>query len=146
MTNTTSDGTLDVKLEFDDNTQSGEETKLKIEFINPQTDRTQEHVDYTVNVINNDNSVFGLVPLTHTSPGSVSIPVTFEDGINKVIITAEGILFMSIPPETVTFDVVMGEQQAQEKTKEEVKNNSGGSADEKVPSWIKSNAECGQTT
>lgn len=36
QTNTTSDGTLDVKLDMED-PQPGEETKLKIEFINPQT-------------------------------------------------------------------------------------------------------------
>ena len=146
MTNTTSDGTLDVKLEFDDNTQPGEETKLKIEFINPQTDRTQEHIDYTISITNKGTSVFGPIPLTHTSPGSVSIPVTLDDGTNQVIITAEGILFMPIPPETVTFDIVIGaEQQSQDGVKENEKPNSSNdvssASDEKVPAWIKSNAE-----
>ena len=146
MTNTTSDGTLDVKLELDDNAQPGDETRLKIEFINPQTERIQEHIDYTISITNKGASVFGPIPLTHTSPGSVSIPVTLENGTNQVTITAEGILFMPIPPETVTFDIVIGaEQQAQGNAEKNEKPNPSNdvspASGEKVPAWIKSNAE-----
>ena len=140
MTNTTSNGTLDVKLDVDDSAQAGVETKLKIEFLNPQTNSIQEHIDYTINITNNGNSIFGPIPLTHTSPGSVSIPVVLENGTNKVTLTAEGILFRPIPPETVTFDIMIGEQQTQENIDEHT-NENDDSSDEKVPSWIKSNAE-----
>ena len=125
QTNTSSGGSLDIKIELDD-PRPGEETKLKIDFINPQTDRIQEHVDYTVNILNNEDTIFGPIPLTHTSLGSVSIPVSLEDGTNKITIQMEGILFVPILEETVSFDVVLGEPAME----------SG-----KVPVWVKSNAE-----
>ena len=140
MTNPTNDGTLDVKLVVDDSIQAGEETKLKIEFLNPQTSSIQEHIDYTINITNNGNSIFGPILLTHTGSGSVSIPVILENGTNKVTLTAEGILFMPITPETVTFDIVIGEQQTQENIDEDKKEN-GGSDEKKIPPWIKNNAE-----
>ncbi len=127
--NTSSDGTLDVKLDLDD-PQPGEETKLKIEFINPQTSKIQEHIDYTIKIENNGNSIFGPIPLTHTSPGSVTIPVTLEDGTNKITLEIAGILFMPIPQETVSFDVIIGQQPS------DMKEESSG----KVPTWIKNNA------
>lgn len=34
------------------------QSKLKIDFLNPQTNQIQEHIDYTVLVTNNGNSVF----------------------------------------------------------------------------------------
>ena len=140
MMNPTSDGTLDVKLDIDDSIEAGVETKLKIDFLNPQTNSIQKHIDYTINITNNGNSIFGPIPLTHTSPGSVTIPAVLEDGTNKVTLTAEGILFMPIPPEIVTFDIVIGEQQTQEKNDED-KKEINNSKDKKIPSWIKSNAE-----
>jgi len=45
----TEKGTLDVKLTYDviePNTQS----KINIDFINPQTKKIQEHIDYTISV------------------------------------------------------------------------------------------------
>ena len=125
QTSTSSDGSLDVKIELDV-PQPGEETRLKIDFLKPQTDKIQEHVDYTVNIINNKDRVFGPIPLTHTSIGSVSIPVSLEDGTNNITIQMEGILFVPIPAETVSFDIILGESAME----------SG-----KVPAWVKSNAE-----
>lgn len=140
MTNTTSGGTLDVKLDTDDSVQIGVETKLKIKFLNPQTSLIQEHIDYTIKVSNDGNMIFGPIPLTHTSIGSVSIPVVFENGINKITLTVEGILFRPILAETVTFDIVAGEQQTLENIDENTSKNVD-SNNEKLPSWIKSNAE-----
>ena len=134
--NSTNDGSLDVQLEFDDGSKPGDQTKLKIEFINPTSNKIQEHVDYTVTIKNNDDSVFGPIPLTHTSLGSVSIPVTLEDGTNVVVISIEGILFMPISTETVTFDVVIGEQTS---SSQDMKNKNLSS--DKIPAWVKSNAE-----
>ncbi len=121
----TSDGSLDVKIELDDSYLPGEETRLKIEFLTPDTEKIQVHIDYTVNIKNNGNSVFGPIPLTHTSTGSVSIPVSFEDGTNEITVSVEGILFVPILLETATFDVSFG-------------NSAAGSSD--IPAWVKGNA------
>ena len=125
QTNTSSGGTLDAKIEFD-NPQPDVETKMKVEFIDPLTKKTQEHVDYTVEITNDGNSIFGPIPLTHTSTGTVSIPVHLETGTNKIVIDVEGILFMPIPPETIAFEVSLGNSQ----------NTELG----KVPEWVKNNA------
>jgi hypothetical protein len=92
----------------------GDLTKLKIDFINPQTNGIQEHIDYKVTVTKDGTAVFGPIPLTHTSIGSVTIPVEFrENGEHQITIDVEGILFQPIPPETVTFTTMI-EAAAQE--------------------------------
>ena len=58
--------------------------------------------------------MFGPIPLTHTSIGSVKIPVEFiDDGVYSVEFGIEGILFQPIPIEKVSFDVIVGEAFAQ---------------------------------
>ena len=133
QTNSSSEGTLDAKIEFD-NLQPNTETKMKVEFIDPLTKKTQEHVDYTVEITNDGNSIFGPIPLTHTSTGTVSIPVNLKTGINKIVIDIEGILFMPIPPETIDFEVSLGISQNTEpdKVPEWVKNNAGWWADDLI--------------
>ena len=121
----TSDNSLDVKIKFDDSHQPGEETLLRIEFLTPDTEKIQVHIDYTVDIKNNDNLIFGPIPLTHTSTGSVSIPVSFENGINEITIYIEGILFVPVPLETATFDISFGESTTE-------------SSD--IPAWVKGNA------
>jgi len=109
----TEKGTLDVKLAYDD-IISGEQTNLHIDFINPQTKKIQEHIDYSVTVSKDGTNVFGPIPLTHTSLGSVKIPVEFiDDGVYSVELGIEGILFQPIPLEKVSFDVSVGEAFAQ---------------------------------
>lgn len=89
-------------------------TKLKIDFINPTTKKTQEHVDYTISVTKDENPVFGPIPLTHTSIGTATIPVEFrENGEYKITIGVEGILFKPIPKETVVFTSLIGKAAAQ---------------------------------
>ncbi len=85
---------------------SDDQTKLKIDFINPETKNIQEHIDYTVTVTNDGTSIFGPIPITHTSIGSVTIPVEFASGENAVSINVEGILFKPIPTESVTFTIM----------------------------------------
>ena len=105
----TEKGTLDVKLSYDE-IIPGQQTKLNIDFINPQTKKVQEHIDYKITVSKDDEIVFGPIPLTHTSIGSVKIPVEFVDeGVYSVEFGIEGILFQPIPSENVSFDVVVGE-------------------------------------
>jgi hypothetical protein len=86
----------------------GDLTKLQIDFINPKTNEIQPHIDYIVSVTKDDTAVFGPIPLTHTSEGSVKIPVEFkEGGEHKITIDVEGILFQPIPTETVTFTTMI---------------------------------------
>ena len=100
-------GTLLVNISTEPQTpQVGEQAKLKIDFVNPQTNAIQEHIDYKVTVTNGDTPIFGPIPITHTSLGSVTIPVEFATGENKVSIDVEGILFKPIPTEIVTFAVM----------------------------------------
>ncbi len=111
----TDKGTLLVDIATDPSTPSTSSlTKLKINFINPTTKKTQEHVDYKVTVTKEGNAVFGPIPLTHTSEGTATIPVEFkENGEHKITINIEGILFQPIPQETATFTMVIGEAAAQ---------------------------------
>jgi hypothetical protein len=120
----TEKGTLDVKLSYDE-IIPGQQTKLSIDFINPQTKKIQEHIDYKMTVSKDDEAVFGPIPLTHTSVGSVKIPVEFVDeGVYSVEVEIEGILFQPIPVEKVSFDVAVGESVVQPSPTPE--NNDGG--------------------
>ena len=113
QTLSTEKGTLDVKL-YHDEIIPGQQAKLSIDFINPQTKKIQEHIDYKMTVSKDGEAVFGPIPLTHTSAGSVKIPVEFVDeGVYSVELEIEGILFQPIPLEKVSFDVTVGESFAQ---------------------------------
>ena len=113
----TEKGTLDVDFSTEPSEPAPNEViKLKIDFINPFTNRIQEHIDYIVTVSKDDKNIFGPIPLTHTSSGSVKIPVqTQDEGLYVALIEISGILFQPIPPETVSFNFVVGD----------IKTNSG---------------------
>ena len=113
----TDKGTLDVKLTYD-TIEPNVQTRMNIDFINPQTQKIQEHIDYTIAVSKDGETVFGPIPLTHTSLGSVKIPIEFNlgEGIYSMDFEVEGILFQPIPTETVSFDIVVGEANAQPDT------------------------------
>ncbi len=107
----TDQGTLLVNLSTEpENPIPQGETKIKIEFLNPQTKAIQEHVDYKVTVTNGESQIFGPIPTTHTSIGAVTIPMQLKSGENKITIDIEGILFKPIPLETVSFSVNAQEQ------------------------------------
>ena len=128
----TDKGTLDVKLTYDE-IKPNTLTKMKIDFINPQTEKVQEHIDYTIAVAKDGETVFGPIPLTHTSVGSVTIPIEFNlgDGIYSMNFEVEGILFQPIPTEIVSFDISVGEANAQpiepdDNKENEVNGETGG--------------------
>jgi hypothetical protein len=122
QTTSTDAGTLKIGISIDPaSPKSGEQSKLKIDFLNPETNQIQEHIDYTVLVTNDGNSVFGPIPLTHTSLGSATIPVQFKDGENKIVIDIQGILFRPIPSEKATLSVTIGDKPAATLPKEEPK-------------------------
>lgn len=112
----TDKGTLLVNISTDPESPGiNDLTKVKIDFVNPSTNAIQEHIDYKVTVTKDDALVFGPIPLTHTSIGSVTIPVEFrENGEHRIKIEIEGILFQPIPPETVTFTTVIGKAAAEQ--------------------------------
>ena len=113
----TEKGTLDVKLTHDP-IEPNVQTKINIDFLNPQTQKIQEHIDYTIAVSKDGETVFGPIPLTHTSVGSVKIPIEFNlgEGLYTMDFEVEGILFQPIPTETVSFDIQVGEALAQPTT------------------------------
>jgi hypothetical protein len=132
QTLSTEKNTLDVKLAYDA-IEPGVQTKISIDFINPQTQKIQEHIDYTVAVSKDGETVFGPIPLTHTSVGSVKIPVEFNlgEGVYSMDFEIEGILFQPIPKETVSFDIPVGKANAQpvtppEEDNSEVNGENGG--------------------
>ena len=110
----TEKGTLDVKLTHEI-IEPNVQTKINIDFINPQTQKIQEHIDYTLSVSKDGETVFGPIPLTHTSVGSVKIPIEFNlgEGLYTMDFEIEGILFQPLPTETVSFDIVVGDAHAQ---------------------------------
>ena len=126
----TEEGTLDVKLTHD-TIEPNIQTKISIDFINPYTQKIQEHVDYTISVSKDGENVFGPIPLTHTSLGSVKIPIEFNlgEGVYTMNFEIEGILFQPIPKETVSFDIAVGDVQTTLSPNDEVQpdeENGGG--------------------
>ena len=115
-------GTLNIGLSVDPPAKANEVSKLHIGWIKPGFNKIQEHIDYKITVIKDGQSIFGPIPLTHTSIGTVKIPVEFtSNGEHQVKIEMEGILFQPIPLETTYFTInVGGEQTIQEN------NNEGG--------------------
>lgn len=105
----TSAGTLNVGFETNPATPNpGDQTELKISFINKKDNTLQQHIDYKVSVTQGDNQVFG-TQVTHTAEGAVSIPFQFQTaGTYQVTVEVQGILFQPIPPETASFSIVVG--------------------------------------
>lgn len=106
----TEKGTLDIKISYD-KIIPGELTALNTDFINPQTKKIQEHVDWKVKVLKDGEIVWGPTNLTHTSKGSLdNLKIEFpKDGLYSIEFQIEGILFQPISPEKVSFDVTVGE-------------------------------------
>ena len=105
----TDKGTLEIGLStIPAHPQPGEQTKLKIDFINKNTKAIQEHIDYSITVTKGNNQVFG-IPLTHTAIGSVTIPYEFQEaGEYRVSVDVQGIVFQPIPTETASFAISVG--------------------------------------
>jgi len=122
----TENDTLDVKLTYEPIVPNIE-TKINIDFINPFTQKIQIHIDYTVAVSKDSETVFGPTQLIHTSEGSVKIPINFnlDEGVYSMDVKVEGILFNPIPPETVSFDIIVGEAHAQPITTPDNGENGG---------------------
>ena len=110
QTVSTDKGTLDIKLTYD-KLETDMLSKINIDFINPTTQKIQEHIDYTTTVTKDGEYIFGPIPLTHTSKGSVTIPVVFNasDGAYEMNFEVMGILFTPIDTEKATVTLSIGE-------------------------------------
>jgi len=123
----TEKGTLDVKISYNE-IIPGQLTTLKTDFINPQTQKIQEHIDWKLSVSKGGEIIWGPTQLSHTSEGSLkNLKYEFqEDGIYTFEFGIEGILFQPLPIEKVSFDIVVGEANAQPDTPPPVNDNGGG--------------------
>lgn len=117
QTQATDKGTLDVKLSYDE-IVPGQLTTLNTDFINPQTKKIQEHVDWRFSVSKDGEIVWGPTQLSHTSEGTLkNLKYEFEEkGTYNLEFGIEGILFQPIPLEKVSFVIVVGEANAQSDT------------------------------
>lgn len=106
----TDKGTLDVRLTHDI-IIPGELTTLNTEFLKPQTQEIQPHIDWSFSVLKEEEVIWGPTQLSHTSEGYLkNLRYEFEEkGVYKLEFSVEGILFQIIPTEKVTFEVVVGE-------------------------------------
>jgi hypothetical protein len=122
----TEKGTLEVKLSYDE-VIPGQLTTLRTDFINPQKQEIQVHIDWWFSVSKDGEIISGPTDLLHTSEGSLkNLKYEFqEDGIYNVEFGIEGILFQPIPVETVSFDILVGEASAQPDTPPPVNDNGG---------------------
>ena len=110
----TEKGTLNIGLNVVPSPTVNQVSKMQIDFLNVKTEKIQEHIDYSITVIRDGNKVFGPIPLTHTSSGSVKIPIEFtKPGQHELRIEVEGILFQPMPLEVAAFTInVSGTEQS----------------------------------
>ena len=122
----TDGGTLNVDLSLSPaEPVPGDTVDLVIDFINPTTQKTQEHIDYQVMVTKDNMVVFDTAQFLHTSLGKVTIPVEFkEEGMYKAQIDINGILFQPIALESVAFDILVDESTSS--SGNDKKDNGGG--------------------
>ena len=123
----TDKGALDVMISYEKITP-GELTTLKTDFLNPKTGQVQEHIDWTFSVFQDGEEIWGPTQLSHTSAGSLkNLRFEFpENGLYTLEFGVEGILFIPMPRETVSFDVTVGDVVAEQTFV--------------IPDWIKNNA------
>ena len=118
-------GTLNIGLSVVPEAKANEVSKIHIGWIKPGFNKIQQHIDYKITVIKDGQNIFGPIPLTHTSIGTVKIPVEFtSNGEHQVKIEMEGILFQPIPLETTYFTINVGGEGTTQSMQEN--NNEGG--------------------
>jgi len=97
---------LDVELKIDQSIEVDKPTMLNVRFLEKGTNKTQIHVDYVVSIRDANNAEIFRTPLTHTNEGIVQLRYVFPaSGDYTIAIDMEGILFVPIPKESVTFNI-----------------------------------------
>ena len=125
----TSDETLDIGIyTIPEIPNTAEPTVIKIHFLKSSTVYKQRHIDYSLSVSKDGDYLYGPTRLILTHTGTTSFQVEFtENGLHKMDVGIEGILFRSIPLETASFTINVGQV-------------SVPSAETTIPAWIKNNA------
>ena len=110
QTVSTDGGILDVRVTYDA-IMPGEPAPILIEFVNPNTGRVQEHIDYALMLTDGDQILFGTA-LTHSSTGSIGgLSVTFpEAGEYALDVAVEGILFNPIERQSASLSIPVAQQ------------------------------------
>lgn len=111
QTATTDGGILQVKVTYDD-IKAGEDSAIRLEFINPTTGNVQEHIDYDLHMYIQNQSVFGPTAMIHSSDGVIprlSPPIP-QDGTYTLDVTVKGILFNPISPQTASLTISTAEE------------------------------------
>jgi hypothetical protein len=88
-------------------------TSLKVQFLTKGTDTVQPHIDYEIIIKDSSgkqvfaaSKLAGQPPPLHTSEGVFTIPYTFPaPGSYTIDVTAYGILFNPIKPESADFTI-----------------------------------------
>lgn len=94
-----STNTITTKLSATPSEQSGK-VDLNIDFLNSDTGKVQDNIDYKLEILKNDKTVFSSTGLIHTSLGSVSPAFELDEGSYVAKITVEYVSFQPITPET----------------------------------------------
>src|SRR5919199_495495 len=114
MKKQTSGGALDVVLQPSPQPVSHTgPTSLKVQFLTKGTSTVQPHIDYEIIIKDSSgkqvfsaSQLAGQPPPLHTSEGVITIPYTFPGpGDYTIDVTAYGILFNPIKPESADFTV-----------------------------------------
>jgi len=122
---------------------------LNFDFVKPTKKEIQEHVDYKITVSQKDVDVYGTTSITHSSTGSVSLPIMIgEMQSYEVLIEVHGILFQQSSVETASFKIMSGSKTIQSEltSKDTLKINLAINRDPSpepkvVPDWVKNNAK-----
>jgi hypothetical protein len=121
---------------------------LNFDFVNPNKKSIQEHVDYTITIYKNGDTIFGPA-FKHATSGSVSLPVMLaERQTHDILIEINGVMFQPIPAEFSNFNIMTGGQTilseftSENSLKINLALNKNPSPDPKiVPEWVKNNAK-----
>ena len=110
QTVSTDGGILDVRVTYD-TIVPGESSPIAIEFVNPRTERVQEHIDYSIMLTGEDQVIFGTA-LTHSSTGAIrGLSVLFpEEGEYTLEVAVEGILFNPIERQSALLSIPVARQ------------------------------------
>ena len=102
----TDKATLDVELSLTPSPlEQGQETNLRMRFLQKDKDLIQEHIDYRFFVERNGSVIYE-TPLIHSNPGMVIATYTFPyDGDFIIRVDVEGVFFQPVPIETARFFV-----------------------------------------
>ncbi|HUU48013.1 MAG TPA: hypothetical protein VMW55_04430 [Nitrosopumilaceae archaeon] len=120
---------------------------LNFDFINPEENQIQEHIDYKITVSENGVDVFGPSLLTHSTTGEVTIPLSLKERQEyDVLIEVHGILFHSIPFDVASFSLVIPDENSQRQFTEKktlkiyLAINKDPLNEKVIPQWVKTNA------